>query len=320
MRFILPSSIDDFDNITERLDHYNLSAIGAPANVGEQDPDNCAAFGERARELCILVGEASFGGNLMSPDREMVEQRIEALRRSLRNADLMQCRTLHILVGTRDESDHMLAAHPYMYTDECKAELREIILRVMDGLELQYTRFLIEPFNNSFFYQPEDIREFLDAVDHPRVGVHADAVNMIAFDTYFDTTSLINRTFDLLADYIFSAHVKDLRWDHRHLILKWTRCLSARASSISPPTCAEWTSWTRTPPVTASTYPDEDRTPTISPGCTKPRGTQVESRDPAGQRGGLRSRLECLNSGQAPRAADVFSVSGRLAGPQLRGR
>ncbi len=225
MRFILPSSIDDFDNITERLDHYNLSAIGAPANVGEQDPDNCAAFGERARELGILVGEANFGGNLMSPDREMVEQRIEALRRSLRNADLMQCRTLHILVGTRDESDHMLAAHPYMYTDECKAELREIILRVMDGLELQYTRFLIEPFNNSFFYQPEDIREFLDAVDHPRVGFHADAVNMIAFDTYFDTTSLINRTFDLLADYIFSAHVKDLRWDHRHLILKWDEVL-----------------------------------------------------------------------------------------------
>ncbi len=225
MRFILPSSIEDFDDIVQKMDRYGLSAIGAPANMQGQDPDECAAFGERARELGLLVGEANFSGNLMSADAETVEQGIEGVRRALRNVDLMQCRTLHILVGTKDPSNHMLAAHPYMYTDECKAELREVLLRVMDGLDLQHTHFLIEPFNNTFFYQPEDIREFLDSVGHPRVGFQADAVNMIAFDTYFDTTSLINRTFDLLADYIFSAHVKDLRWDPRHLILKWDEVL-----------------------------------------------------------------------------------------------
>ncbi|MDP6350160.1 MAG: sugar phosphate isomerase/epimerase family protein [Chloroflexota bacterium] len=225
LRFILPSSIDDFDNIVQKMDHYDLSAIGAPARMQDWEPDDCAAFGERARELGILVGEANFTGNLMSADAETVEREIADARRALRNADLMQCRTLHILVGTKDSSDHMLAAHPYMYTDECRAELREALLGVMDGLDLQHTYFLIEPFNNTFFYQPEDIREFLDSVGHPRVGFQSDPVNMIAFDTYFDTTSLINRTFDLLSDYIFSAHVKDLRWDYRHLILKWDEVL-----------------------------------------------------------------------------------------------
>ena len=52
-----------------------------------------------------------------------------------------------------------------------------------------------------------------------------DVVNMIAMDTYFDTTSLIHRTFDLLGDFVYSAHVKDLLWDHGHLTLKWDEVL-----------------------------------------------------------------------------------------------
>ena len=52
-----------------------------------------------------------------------------------------------------------------------------------------------------------------------------DVVNMIAMDTYFDTTSLIHRTFDLLGDFVYSAHVKDLQWDYGHLTLKWDEVL-----------------------------------------------------------------------------------------------
>ena len=225
LRFTLPGSIDNFDDIVPQLDRYGLSAIGAPTSIEDWEPDDCAAFGERARELGILVGEGSFTDNIMVWDGELADLRIQSLRRALRNADLMQCRSLHILVGTKDKADHMLAAHPYMYTEECKTEFREAVLRVMDGLDLQHTRFLIEPYNNTFFYQPEEIREFLDNVGHPMVGFQADVVNMIAFDSIFDTTSLINRTFDLLSGYIHSAHIKDLEWDYRHLILKWDEVL-----------------------------------------------------------------------------------------------
>ena len=225
LRFTLPGSVGHFDDIVRQLDRYHLSAIGAPTSIEDWEPDDCAAFGERARELGILVGEGSFTDNIMVSDSALADLRIQSLRRALQNADLMQCRSLHILVGTKDKSDHMLASHPYMYTDECKAEFREALLRVMDGLDLQHTRFLIEPYNNTFFYQPEDIREFLDSVGHPMVGFQADIVNMIALDTIFDTASLINRTFDLLSGYIHSAHIKDLRWDHRHLILKWDEVL-----------------------------------------------------------------------------------------------
>ena len=223
--FVRPGSLDDFDDITPQLDRYGLSAIGATWALWDRSLDECAAFGERARELGIMVGEASFNDNLMVADQALTDQRINDVRRGLRNADAMQCRTLHILPGTKDPNGGMLTPHPVMFTDAYKAELREVVLRIMDGLDLQHTRFLIEPFNHSFFYQPEDIREFFDSVDHPRVGFQMDVVNMIAMDTYFDTTSLIHRTFDLLGDFVYSAHVKDMQWDHGHLTLKWDEVL-----------------------------------------------------------------------------------------------
>ncbi len=225
LRFVRPSSIDDLELMTPQLDRYGLSAIGAPVDLADWSLQDSAAFGERARALGILVGEASFNANLMTADPELAARRLTAIRRALRNADAMQCRTLHVLPGTKDPTGGLLTPHPVMYTDAYKAELRELVLRVMDGLDLRHTRFLIEPFNHSFFYQPEDIRAFLDSVDHPRVGLQLDIVNMIAADTYFDTTSLIHCTFDLLADHVYAAHVKDLRWDAGHLILKWDEVL-----------------------------------------------------------------------------------------------
>ena len=149
--FVRPDSIEDFDHIVPQLDRYGLSAIGAPSALWNRSRDECAAFGERARKLGIMVGEANFNDNLLVADRELADQRIKDIRRGLLNADAMQCRTLHILPGTKDPAGGMLTPHPDMFTDAYKAELREVVLRVMDGLDLQHIRFLIEPFNHSFF-------------------------------------------------------------------------------------------------------------------------------------------------------------------------
>ena len=98
-----------------------------------------------------MVGEANFNDNLLVADRELTDQRISDIRRGLLHADAMQCRSLHILPGTKVPAGGLLTAHPDMFTDAYKAELREVVLRVMDGLDLQHTHFLIEPFNHSFF-------------------------------------------------------------------------------------------------------------------------------------------------------------------------
>ena len=173
----------------------------------------------------MVVGEAGAWQNLMTDDAEMRSQRIETVRTMLRKADLMGCHCVVTLVGTKDPSDAPLAPHPYMFTNECKAEFREIVLRLLDGLDLQRTRYGIEPWNNTFFYRPEDTREFIDSVDHPAFGLHLDQMNMVAYEDFYNTTDLINRTFDLLADAVASVHLKDIAWDYRHMFLKWDEVL-----------------------------------------------------------------------------------------------
>ncbi|MDK1032616.1 MAG: TIM barrel protein, partial [Planctomycetia bacterium] len=147
------------------------------------------------------------------------------LRTMLSKADAMGCLSVVSLLGTQDASDAALAPHPYMYTEECKAEFREIVLRILDGLELGTTKYIIEPWTNSFFYQPEDIREFIDRVGHPSFGLHLDQMNLINQQSFYRTTELINKTFDLLADDVVSVHLKDAAWDFWHMFLKWDEVL-----------------------------------------------------------------------------------------------
>ncbi|HUW31802.1 MAG TPA: hypothetical protein VM223_09340, partial [Planctomycetota bacterium] len=43
----------------------------------------------------------------------------------------------------------------------------------------------------------------------------------ISQSDFFNTTGLINTTFDLLGDKVWSVHLKDLRCDYKHLFIKW---------------------------------------------------------------------------------------------------
>jgi sugar phosphate isomerase/epimerase len=219
--YFTANTVGELEALCDRLDCYGLSAIHAPARLAEMNPDACAMFGERAHALDIVIGEAGMWENLLTTDRHVRARRIDRVRQMLENADLMGCRCVVTLVGTKDPSDHPLAPNPYLYTEACRNEFRDIVLRILDGLELQTTKFVVEPWHNSFFYQPEEIRAFIDSIGHPAFGLHLDVMNMVSQRYFYDTTSLIHTTFDLLAPHAVSAHLKDLNCDARHQFLKW---------------------------------------------------------------------------------------------------
>ena len=218
--FFRPETIAELSVVGADLDRHGLSAIVAPRRIGEMDGDEAVEFGELARTLGIVVGESIPNLNLMVRDEELRAERIEALRAILRTSDLMGCHGSVILVGSVAAADRIAAIDPYMYTAECRTEFRDIVLRVLDDLDLRHTKLLIEPWPNSFFYRPEAILEFLESVDHPRVALHLDQMNMVGPDTYFRTTELINTTFDLLAPHIGGVHFKDVLWDWSHMLLR----------------------------------------------------------------------------------------------------
>jgi sugar phosphate isomerase/epimerase len=218
--FFAAQTTKDLEPLCEKMDIYGLSAIPAPGGLAGMTDDECTAFGEEARRLGMVVGEVGVWSNLMTADKDQQAQLIRTTGTMLRKADIMGCHAIMTLVGTKDPSGAPLAPSAYMYTDECKAEFREIVLRILDGLDLKKAMYVIEPWHNTFFYQPEDIREFIDSVGHPAFGLHLDQMNMVSQQTFYHTTDLINRTFDLLADKVASVHLKDVACDHDHMFLK----------------------------------------------------------------------------------------------------
>lgn len=219
--FFAACCAQDLESLCEKLDTYGLSAISAPRRLAEMSLDECVAFGERARSLGLVVGELGMWQNLLSDDEELRAVRIQRVRTLLGRADAMGCHCIVTLVGTKDPLDRVLAPHPYMYTDACKAEFRQVVLRILDGLDLKITKYAVEPWHNTFFYQPEEIRAFIDGIDHPSFGLHLDQMNMVNQHYFYRTAELINKTFDLLADRVVSVHLKDVRPDPFHLFLKW---------------------------------------------------------------------------------------------------
>ena len=206
--------IDDLAPLCDRLDTYGLSAIVAPGRLAEMSDGELECYGQRARSLGLVVGEAFYYANMMAREPLQRSRHAANVRSMLVKAQRMGCRSVITLVGTNHPSDNPTAPHAtdgYMHSDEAADEFRQVVLRVLDGLELPDVKYIIEPWNNTFFYQPERIRAFIDSVGHPMLGLHMDQMNMVHQSDYYDTTALIGRTFDLLADKVFSVHLKDIR-------------------------------------------------------------------------------------------------------------
>jgi sugar phosphate isomerase/epimerase len=214
-------NVEKLEPLCETLDKHGLSAIALPYGFWEWDDDTCIAYGEKARELGIIVGEAGFWENMIDPDEEALARRIETVRTMLKKADLIGMGCVVTLVGSRSADGAALGVSAFNFSDECKAAYREVCLRIVDGLDLKKARYCTEPWFTCFYHDPDTIREFLDSVGDPRVGLHLDQMNMVSYDNFFDTTSLIERTFELLRDQVASVHAKDIAWDTGHLGLKW---------------------------------------------------------------------------------------------------
>ena len=199
------------------IDELGLAAICAPDEMKDWTLEQCTAYGEMVRRHGLTIGECGYWDNLLTRDEALRGRRIKDVRELLIRADAMRCRCIVTLVGSFDSAG-TLSPHPDNWSDDARSVARENCLRILDGLDLHHTCYVLEPWNNTFFHKPEDIRRFLDSVDSPRCALHLDIMNMHWFDSYFDSTRLIETAFDLLADRVVSVHAKDLKWSNHMFV------------------------------------------------------------------------------------------------------
>jgi sugar phosphate isomerase/epimerase len=210
-------SVAELDEVAERLDQHGLSAIASPTRTLQMSDDECIEFGEKAAELGIIISEVHFLDNVLVQSEEMRKKSIADGRSLLRKADLMRARCMLGLAGSLHPGGERTGRYRWgicaeNFTDAWGSAMREVVLRILDGIELTSTTYDLEPERNCLFYQPEDCAQFIDDVGHPDFGMHLDMMNMVSQMSIFKTTELIDCTFELLGDRIHSAHLKDIRW------------------------------------------------------------------------------------------------------------
>jgi len=207
---------DDLDRFVEKYDMYGLSTVVAPWGYDAKSEEFAYRFGERAKQWGLQIGEAHSRPNLMIQDADERNRRIKQLNEGIRKAKIMGAVCCCIMAGSAAPEDNLAAPHPFNYTKEAKILLRDALLRAIDGIDMDDIWLVIEPWPNTFFYQPDAICEFLDFVEHPKVGLHMDLMNMIDIYHYYNTTELINKSFDLLGHRIGAVHLKDISWDWKY--------------------------------------------------------------------------------------------------------
>ncbi|MFV0334164.1 MAG: sugar phosphate isomerase/epimerase family protein [Tropicimonas sp.] len=207
---IHPGSIEGLEGFCTLADDHGLSAIVAPAGLDRMDEEAAAAWGEAARNAGLVIGEAGFWENLQTPDGDLAADRLARLRRTLRNAEVMGCRSVAILPGTHHPSDKGFAADAFIRSKEGRCAVLATIRAALDGVDPASTRLGMEPYAASFFYRPEEVLDFLDEVDDPRFGLHLDLANMLTVDTFFDSRAMIEHWMPDLAPHAVSCHLKDL--------------------------------------------------------------------------------------------------------------
>lgn len=201
------------------IDELGLGAIAAPSAISEWSIDECIAYGEMVRSHGLTVGEVGYWQNLLTRDSALRAHRIAAVQELLLRADAMGADCVVTLVGSFNDAG-ALSPHADNWGHRARTTARENCLRILDGPDLRHTRYALEPWCNTFFHGPEAVREFLDQVGHPRLALHLDQMNMHSVETYFQSTAVIARTFDLLADRVASVHAKDLRWHPSYMFLR----------------------------------------------------------------------------------------------------
>jgi sugar phosphate isomerase/epimerase len=164
-----------------------------------------------------LFQTTGYWQNLVTSAESARAESVKTVQAALRLAGWLGARGIDTGPGSMNP-DGPWYPHPDNWKPEARKQLIKSLKESAPAAEDAGVFLSLESHQLVTLESPEVTREVLDEVDSPWVRCDYDSANWITLKEVFDTGAALNRHFDLLGEYIVSAHAKDI-WVENKLAL-----------------------------------------------------------------------------------------------------
>lgn len=200
-------------NLAEKI--AMLQRLGLSGTAVEIDPRWTAA---QAREVVAAFEQAglvpvqsSCYRNLVATDESVRASGIRDVIQVLELAGAVGIPSVVCGGGHRDPScpSAVFSVHPETWSETALDILVESCQEVVSRVSSTAAVLCLEPWVITTLDSPERLARVVQRVDHPKLAVELDPVNLMTIERYANTGRFLTRCFDLLGDWIRLIHAKD---------------------------------------------------------------------------------------------------------------
>ncbi len=177
---------------------------------------------QRVRDLLADHGlrmyqATGFWQNLVTPDEGARAESVRTLQAALQLASWMGARAIDTGPGSMNPRGPWFP-HPDNWTAHARVQLIKSLRECAPAARDNNVILSMEGHQLVTLESAEVMAEVLDAVNSPWVACDYDSANWITLKEVYDTTTALNRHFDVLGKHIASCHAKDI-WAEDKLAL-----------------------------------------------------------------------------------------------------
>ena len=188
-------------------------SFGEPMEVSLQEVDRLRSAMEEGGVELAQIGAVH--PDLVHPEESQRKAGIEAMQRMCLIASRVEARVLYVRPGSLNPRGpwypHPENRHPYVME-----RLIDSLKELVKAAEQQAVLLSMEGHVLSPLYSAERVKEVIEAVGSEALRFNADPVNFVGgVPQAYDTTGVVNHTFDVLGPITVSAHIKDFKCQDR---------------------------------------------------------------------------------------------------------
>src|SRR5712692_7894353 len=194
---------------------WGYRAASCPT-VTLQDTQRIHAIKQAFAQAGVVIAEVDAWVNPLHPDPEKRRRNLDTIAEALALADELEAVCCAAPAGSFNGSDNWdahVGHHQSNFTDAAFDAVVQWVRQVLQQVKPRHTKLTLEISTWTILDGPEIYLKILQAVDRAELAVHLDPANAVRDPrTFYSTTELLNRCFDLLGPWIRSCHAKDLHY------------------------------------------------------------------------------------------------------------